>query len=446
MIKTYEVNFDGLVGPTHNYAGLAFGNVASMQHATEHSNPKEAALQGLEKMRLLHRLGIKQGILPPHERPNIDLLRTLGFTGTDIEILNACFKQSPELFRACYSSSAMWTANAATVSPSVDSKDKRLHFTVSNLQSLFHRAQEAEFSYKVFRKIFSDLKYFSVHPPLFSTPALGDEGAANHNRFCLDYGIPGVQMFVFGQNGFSKASLAPRRYPARQSENAQEAIARLHQLDPKKTFFVQQNPAAIDAGVFHNDVVSVANQNVFIYHEDAFWETETVIQTLTHLVDFPIFFIRVENSDLSISDAVRSYLFNSQIVTLDSGDMVLIAPEESKEQEKAHHVLNRIKEDYNPIKSIEYVDCRQSMQNGGGPACLRLRVVMTEEELKHCHSGIILSDELLQKLEKWVLMHYRDRLETTDLLDPELLQESYRALDELTNILKIGSIYPFQQS
>ena len=26
----YEVNFDGLVGPTHNYAGLSYGNVASL--------------------------------------------------------------------------------------------------------------------------------------------------------------------------------------------------------------------------------------------------------------------------------------------------------------------------------------------------------------------------------------------------------------------------------
>ncbi|MDX2347040.1 MAG: N-succinylarginine dihydrolase, partial [Legionella sp.] len=33
MTAVYELNLDGLVGPTHHYAGLAYGNTASLAHA-----------------------------------------------------------------------------------------------------------------------------------------------------------------------------------------------------------------------------------------------------------------------------------------------------------------------------------------------------------------------------------------------------------------------------
>ncbi|MGA8031441.1 MAG: N-succinylarginine dihydrolase, partial [Casimicrobiaceae bacterium] len=44
------MNFDGIPGPTHNYSGLAQGNLAAERNAQQVSNPREAALQGLEKM------------------------------------------------------------------------------------------------------------------------------------------------------------------------------------------------------------------------------------------------------------------------------------------------------------------------------------------------------------------------------------------------------------
>ena len=53
MHTAREFNFDGLVGPSHNYAGLSFGNVASFSNVKSASNPKQAALQGLAKMRAL---------------------------------------------------------------------------------------------------------------------------------------------------------------------------------------------------------------------------------------------------------------------------------------------------------------------------------------------------------------------------------------------------------
>ncbi|TWY25023.1 N-succinylarginine dihydrolase, partial [Serratia marcescens] len=128
----YEVNFDGLVGPTHHYAGLSFGNEASTQHQNSVSNPKLAAKQGLLKMKALADLGFQQGVLPPQERPHLPMLRRLGFSGSDEAVLAQAMRQSPRLLSALSSASCMWTANAATVSPSADSADGKVHFTAAN--------------------------------------------------------------------------------------------------------------------------------------------------------------------------------------------------------------------------------------------------------------------------------------------------------------------------
>ncbi|EGF31557.1 Succinylarginine dihydrolase, partial [Oxalobacteraceae bacterium IMCC9480] len=60
MLPAREFNFDGLVGPSHNYAGLSFGNVASFNNVKSVSSPKQAALQGLAKMRALAARGFAQ--------------------------------------------------------------------------------------------------------------------------------------------------------------------------------------------------------------------------------------------------------------------------------------------------------------------------------------------------------------------------------------------------
>lgn len=444
--KAVEINFDGLVGPTHNYAGLAGkGNVASETYAHTLSHPKEAALQGLEKMVLLMRMGIPQAFIPPQERPNIEFLRNLGFLGTDTEIFEEASRVAPDIFYIANSASSMWTANSATVSPSSDSQDGRVHFTIANLGFHSHRGQEAPMNYQLFKHIFSNQKYFAVHPPLPFPVQYEDEGAANHSRFCLNYGDPGLQLFVYGKSTFDDHERKPKKYPARQTLEASEAVVRLHQLSKRSAIVAKQNPAAIDAGVFHNDVISVGNQNVFLYHEHAFSDTYEVIEYLKNNFQGPLYFLEVLNNELSLEESVSSYLFNSQIVTLDNGTMAIIAPTECLEIKKAEKVINRIIEADNPIQKVYYVNCRESMKNGGGPACLRLRVVLTEEEEKACNHSFFLTEELYQKLTEWVKKHYRDNMTENDLKDPAILQESRRALDELTQILKIGSIYSFQQ-
>lgn len=445
-MNAYEVNFDGLVGPTHNYAGLSLGNLASKKYANQISHPRAAALQGLQKMHLLLSLGIKQGILPPHERPHFDFLYHLGFRGTPHEVLRQVHQNNPALFKAAYSASSMWVANAATVSPSCDTLDNRVHITPANRVTHLHRALEATENYHFFKKLFSDEKYFQVHSPLIPQACFADEGAANHIRLASNHAAMGWEGFVYGRSAFLEKEPLPKLFPARQTKEASEAIDRVHQLSKEKTFFVKQNPAVIDKGVFHNDVISVTNENVFLYHEEAFENAQSFLGILKKTLPFPVYFIPVSREELSVEEAVKTYLFNSQLVTCPDGTMCMIAPIEAEENKAAHDVLKRIQAAENPIQKIYFVDCRQSMQNGGGPACLRLRIVLTEAELAATQKGVLLTEALYQQLVTWVNKHYREKLAPEDLLDPKLIEESRAALDELTHILQLGSLYRFQKT
>ncbi|MBN9378389.1 MAG: N-succinylarginine dihydrolase [Chlamydiales bacterium 38-26] len=443
-MKTVEVNFDGLVGPTHNYSGLSYGNLASLHSKKTSSSPKKAALQGLEKMRFLADLGIKQAVLPPHERPHFPTLKELGFKGSEAQILSSASKEAEDIFYSCCSAASMWTANAATISPSADTQDHKLHITPANLSSKFHRSIEAAFSEKLFRLIFNQPDLFQVHAPLPPGTYFSDEGAANHSRFCENHSQAGIEFFVWGKKAFS-SSAAPLRFPARQTFEASQAIARRHLLDPQKVIFAQQNPLAIDAGVFHNDVISVTNENVFFYHECAFENSSKILSALKSQLPYLIF-LPVPQEKISLEEAVKSYLFNSQIVTLPDQSMHLIAPSECFESENVRNFLHEmLTQTYHPIKKLHFLDLHQSMANGGGPACLRLRIALTQLQLSSMHQGILWSEELYQKLKQWIETHYRETLEPQDLADIQLWQENQEALDELTQILKLGPIYSFQK-
>ncbi len=443
-MKTLEVNFDGLVGPTHNYGGLSLGNIASKTNAHVVSNPKQAAKQGLLKMKALYDMGLVQGVIPPQERPSVRALRRLGFTGSDERVLSRAKCEAPTLLAACCSASSMWAANATTVSPSSDTANVKVHFTPANLINKFHRALEAETTAGLLRAVFPDPVRFQHHSALPSANAFSDEGAANHMRLCTQYGEAGIELFVYGRRALSAGSVSTR-YPARQTFEASQAIARLHTLDPARVIFVQQNPAVIDAGVFHNDVIAVSNQNVLFFHEQAFLEKPRIRREVLQIFgDNPFYFIEINSGQVSVDDAVNSYLFNSQLVTLPSGEMALIVPKECESSARVWHTLQTVLAADNPIKHIIVLDVKQSMRNGGGPACLRLRVVLTEAELACVNQAVLLNDTLFAKLNAWVEKHYRDRLSEQDLGNPELLLESRNALDELTQILGLGSVYSFQ--
>ncbi|WP_444998020.1 N-succinylarginine dihydrolase [Aliikangiella sp. IMCC44359] len=444
-MRAFEVNFDGLVGPTHNYAGLSVGNVASLKNADQASNPKQGALQGLAKMKALSDMGLKQAVLPPLERPDVNTLRLLGFKGSDAEVIQQASQQAPAIYAATCSASSMWTANACTVSPSADTKDAKVHFTAANLSNKFHRSIESPTTSRILKAIFSNDAHFVHHEPLPLGDHFGDEGAANHTRFCTDYQSTGVEFFVYGKYAFDATKPAPKKFPARQTFEASQAIARLHELSTNKTVFAQQHPDVIDAGVFHNDVIAVGNQNCLFYHENAFLNTEQVLSDLQNAFgEQPLHFVMVPEQLVSVKDAVHSYLFNSQLVTLGPDHMAIIAPGECHENEKVKSYLDSVILADNPIKEVKIYDVKQSMQNGGGPACLRQRVVLNETELAATNHSVFMNEQLFSTLNNWVEKHYRDTLTEKDLADPQLLEESRSALDELTRILNLGSVYPFQ--
>ncbi|MFC7004610.1 N-succinylarginine dihydrolase [Bowmanella sp. JS7-9] len=445
-MQHFEVNFDGLVGPTHNYAGLSFGNVASQSNAKAKSSPRQAAKQGLMKAKALADMGMVQGILAPQERPDILTLRRLGFNGTDAQVLAKAAKQAPALLQACCSASSMWTANAATVSPSADTADGKVHFTPANLTNKFHRSLEPAVTGRILQAIFSDGKYFHHHKHLPDNEHFGDEGAANHTRLCAQYGHAGVELFVYGRTAFDSSKPAPKRYPARQTLEASQAIARLHGLSDENTVFMLQNPDVIDKGVFHNDVISVGNQNVLFYHQEAFANTDADFAEIrAKFGDHPLHFVRVDSSAVSVEEAVKTYLFNTQILTMPNGEMAIIAPTECQESESVSRYLADLVTQDTPIKQVHYFDVKQSMRNGGGPACLRLRVALNDQELAAVNPNTLMSDALFSRLNQWVDKHYRDELSADELHDPALLEESRAALDELTQIMKLGSVYPFQR-
>jgi succinylarginine dihydrolase len=446
-MKAFEVNFDGLVGPTHNYGGLSYGNVASQGNSQLASNPREAARQGLAKMKALMEMGFVQGVLAPQERPDVAGLRALGFTGSDSQVIERAAREAMPLLIASASASSMWVANAATVSPSADTRDGRVHFTAANLNCKYHRSIEHPTTSRVLAAMFNDPGHFVHHAALPAVAQFGDEGAANHTRFCRDYGEPGVEFFVYGRSAFDTRYSAPQKYPARQTLEASQAVARLHGLSDDGVVFAQQNPAVIDQGVFHNDVIAVGNGELLFHHQDAFLDTPTLIAELQAKLakrggQFQA--ISVPRADVSVEDAVRSYLFNSQLLSRADGTMLLIVPQECNNNPRVWAYLQQLTQSGGPIAEVKVFDLKQSMQNGGGPACLRLRVALNEQELAAVNPGVIMTAPLYDTLIQWVDRHYRDSLSESDMADPQLLNECRTALDELTGILNLGAVYPFQ--
>ena len=412
-----EINFDGIVGPSHNYAGLSLGNIASTTNRGMIAYPRAAALQGVAKMRHNIGLGLVQGVLLPHRRPNREWLAELG---TSVE-------DAPDSLRpAAFSASAMWTANAATVSPAPDTADGRCHLTVANLRTMAHRSHEGPATLAQLELAFADERHFAVHPPVPAT--FGDEGAANHMRLGAAHGEPGVEIFVYGVRGGA--------FPARQHVEASRAVARLNRLDPERTLFVAQSEAAIAAGAFHNDVVAVANENVLFAHEQAFEDRTGFHAELKRLVP-QLEIVEVPASVVSLEDAIRSYLFNAQLVTLPEGGMALILPGEARETPSVWTWLEAMVAGNGPIRRLCVVDVRQSMANGGGPACLRLRVVADPATVD---PRFLVDEAKLDRIASVIEQHWPEQIAPEDLREPALrdrIETARRALYEALDLVEL---------
>lgn len=403
-----EINFDGIIGPSHNYAGLSLGNLASSNNAGAPSYPKAAALQGIEKMRANLRLGLAQGFFMPLDRPNQNWL-----AGLSTDMLSA----EPHIRAAAFSASAMWAANAATVSPAPDTADGKCHLSAANLLTMAHRSHEWPGTVAQLQVAFANEQHFVVHS-IVPAP-FGDEGAANFMRLCPSHDESGIEIFVFGKTG------GP--FPARQHVEASKAVARAHRLDPARTLFVQQSEAAIAAGAFHNDVVAVANERVLFTHELAFEHPKQTYADIKKLMPEAEIII-VPSNCVSLADAIQSYLFNAQLVTLPDGGMALILPSEAQEHERVWGWLTEMVAGNGPIRKLAPVDVRQSMANGGGPACLRLRVVADPSTV----DPRFMADEAkLDQIADVVAKYWPDAIVPENLADAALLESVRTARVEL---------------
>jgi len=424
-----EINFDGLVGPSHNYAGLSLGNIASAKNAGGVSAPRAAALQGLAKMRRMLALGLPQGVFLPHARPDIGWLRSLGFAGDDDAVCRAAWAQEPALLRNAMSASAMWTANAATVSPAPDSGDGRCHLSVANLSTMLHRGIEHDQTLRQLRLAFADQRYFAVHAAL---PAgLGDEGAANFMRLGASHADRSLEMFVYGER-----SAGP--FPARQHRSASAAVARRHGLAEDDSALVRQSDIAIAAGAFHNDVVAVANENVLFTQEHAFADRDIVYQRVLARVPDAVI-VEAPADRIGLDAAIRSYLFNSQLVTLAPGVMALVLPVEAQETPEVWAWLQEVQRGDNPIAQLEVVDVRESMRNGGGPACLRLRVAVDAAAEAAIDRRFLLDERRCDLIEAMVARHWPERIAPDDLGEADLWHQCQSARAALFAALGFGA-------
>jgi len=435
-----EVIFLGLPGPTHHYAGLSEDNVASGLNRGSLSNPRQAALQVLELAQLLMSLGQEVAFLPPPLRPYMPLLKQ-HFIGSDDAVIIEAAKFAPRLLEKASSASSMWTANAATVAPAVDTADGKLHIVAANLFINLHRRIEAEDTHRMLAAIFAHVPDCVVHPPLSAAAGLCDEGAANHMRLSLRHTKRGLHVFVYGTDGDERDPAS-----ARQTLSASRAVKGLLELPDKAALFIKQNPEAIGAGVFHNDVIAVSNEYVLLAHEQAYkrgdYDFDRIAASYHALQGRELVTILIPEAELSMEEAVHTYLFNSQIVTRHDGTMAMIAPAEVKNlyEAKAARLLERIvADDSNPIDEIHYADLRQSMRNGGGPACLRLRVPVTGTQLMALRSEtrVMADDVLLEALSRLIEKHYPQELSPDDLGNPELYHHGKVMLTELGQLMRL---------
>jgi succinylarginine dihydrolase len=247
-------------------------------------------------------------------------------------------------------------------------------------------------------------------------------------RLAPSHGEPGVEVFVYGVSG------GP--FPARQHVEASRAVARLHRLDPARTIFAAQSEEAIAAGAFHNDVVAVANGPVLFAHEKAFADRDKLLDELAaKLPGFEL--VEVPDAEVPLADAIRSYLFNAQLVTPPDGAMTLVAPTECRDTPSVAGWIERHLASNGAIRRVEFVDVRQSMANGGGPACLRLRVACDPATVD---PRFLVDEAKLERMAEVISAHWPEEIAGADIQLPSLIRDVEAARLSLLDTLDLSGL------
>ena len=195
---------------------------------------------------------------------------------------------------------------------------------------------------------------------------------------------------------------------------------------------VEQSRAAVDAGAFHNDVVAVSNLELMLAHPDAFTDFANVQAAVCGgLPGAKV--VAVEG--LPLADAIASYLFNSQLISLPEGGMAMVLPAEVRDNHTASRALDAALGQAGDVRKTVFVDVRESMRNGGGPACLRLRVPVSAADQAAIHPGYILDEARLDRLARLIETHWPVAVAPADLSNPALWETARGADAALTNFI-----------
>jgi succinylarginine dihydrolase len=451
-MPTQQYNFDGIPGPTHQYQGLGYGNVLSQVNAGRNSSPRLAALQGLNKARTLQEKGFPQALLPPLTRPYLQLLVQAGLLDRSelpealdhsnldqlAMAIERAAREEPALVAACFSASGMWVANWATVAPSADTLDGKVHFTVANLASNLHRSIERAEIAQVLRSIFSDNARFTVHAPLPASAAVADEGAANHMRLARAHGDRGLHLMVYGTESL-RGTPQDGSYVGRQTRIASRCLTASNALSPDRWLLLPQSSAAISAGIFHNDVICMSNLDLVLCHERAFRDqAATRERVVAGAADSGVTlnWVEIPDAELSLDWVVKSYFFNSQLIRTTDGATCLVCESRLQSDELARGLIARLQNEA-VIQHVVYVDLDQSLRNGGGPACVRLRVELNDEEraaIGH-YRGIDPAERVWDRLETIVRSLYRDEWVPDTVPSGPVLRECFEATFQIRECL-----------
>ena len=369
MLK--QVFIDCMPGPTNHFGGHAFGNMASMTAKGQHSNPKKAALEWIEKINKLKKIGAYQLILPPHRRPLAHYLK------------------HPQLNEL--SSGFIWMANAGHFIPNSDTSKRYHQFIPANMNATYHRKYEHMFNTYWIKQILKNIPH-QLHGPLSSD----DEGAANTVR--LWNKDIGIHVAVYGHKN--------THFPSRQNE---DSIKELQEKTNILTLFkLQQKSIAIDHGVFHNDVICFGFKNTLFCHEHAFENQNEKLNNLKKIfhqkTNENLTIIEIKESELTLDECISTYLFNSQVI-IQKNNIILLCPSTVKRNNKSLSITNQWQQK-GYFSDVQYIDIKSSLMNGGGPACLRLCMYLNGNEIKKIPKQFWASENKIKELTKFINTEY----------------------------------------